>query len=123
MKKTIFVLVIIAIIGGCFTTSTLSATEITGIRGGYGVIATVVEASGYRWAIEIDGPHLFNGSSITQGDPFSSDNKTTIRTPIFPPVLGIGKINITVMILNGLIPVDIEQRTAIMLGPFVLFVQ
>jgi hypothetical protein len=120
MKKTILCLIIISVVGTCVVTNAMAAPEITGVRGGYGVIATVVDANGLDWQIELGGPHIFQGSK-TEGA--ISGNSTTIRTPILPPALGFGKINITVTILWSFIPVAIEDRTAVMLGPFVLFVQ
>ena len=120
MKKTIICLIIISVIGTCSITTAMAAPEITGVRGGYGVIATVADADGFDWKIEIAGAHIFQGS-LTEG-AISGDNTTTIRTPIFPPALGIGKINITVSLVF-IIPMVVEHRTAFMLGPFVLFVQ
>jgi hypothetical protein len=57
----------------------------------------------------------------TDGD-ITSDY-VTIRTPTFPPALGIGKISIKVTIYWTIIPVAVEERTAFMLGPFVFQVQ
>jgi hypothetical protein len=122
MRKTVFFLIMLVILFGCFTANAMSV-EITQVRGGYGVIATVANASSYQWMIGIEGPHLFNGTSITRGDTITTNNKITIRTPIFPPVFGIGRINITVAIVSGMTPVALEMRTAFMLGPFVLSMQ
>jgi len=97
------------------------AIEITGVRGGYGVTATVVDAENLDWKIEIGGQHIFQGS-ITEG-VVGNNGSATIRTPILPPALGMGKINITVVLYWLFIPVSWEERNAFMVGPFVLFVQ
>jgi hypothetical protein len=121
MKKTIFCLVLITVLGACFVTNAMAAPEITGVRGGYGVIATVVGAENLDWKIELGGQHIFQGS-ITEG-VVGNNGTATIRTPLFPPALGIGKINITVVLYWSFIPVAWEERNAFMVGPFVLFVQ
>lgn len=95
--------------------------EITGVRGGYGVVATVANAENLDWKIEIGGQRIFQGG-ITEG-VIGNNGSATIRTPIFPPSLGIGKINITVTLYWSFIPVAMEERNAFMLGPFVLFMQ
>jgi len=120
MKRIIFCLVITTILGACFVTSA-AALEITGVRGGYGVIATVSGAQNLDWKIEIGGQNIFQGG-ITEG-VVGNNGSATIRTPIFPPALGIGKINVTVTLIWLFIPVAIEERSAFMIGPFVLFVQ
>lgn len=120
MKKTIICIIIISLLGTCAVTSAIATPAITGIRGGYGVIATITDADGWDWKIEIAGAHIFQGS-LTEG-AISGSNTTTIRTPILPPALGIGKINITVSLVL-IIPLVVEHRSAFMLGPFVLFVQ
>ena len=120
MKKTMLCMLILAVASTCFTTNAMAAPKITGVQGGYGVTATVMDADGLHWQINIKGTQIFNGAK-TEGD--ISGNHATIRTPIFPPALGIGKINIKVAIYWIIIPVAIEQRTAFMLGPFVLIVQ
>jgi hypothetical protein len=123
MKKTIIYLaIIIAVVSTCFVTSataTLGPT-ITGIRGGYGVTATVTGARGHDWYINISGPNIIYGIK-TNGSISSS--RATIRTPIYPPAFGFGKIFIKVTIDRSLFPDIIEERTAYMLGPFVLFVR
>lgn len=121
MKKTLYCLIIIGIIGTCCTTTALAAPEITGVRGGYGVIATVADAADLDWKIEIGGQHIFQGG-VTEG-VVGNNGSATIRTPIFPPALGIGKINITVWLYWGFLPVAMEERNAFMVGPFVLFMQ
>jgi hypothetical protein len=120
MKKIIFCLVITVVLGACFVTSAMGA-EITGVRGGYGVIATVSGAENLDWKIELGGQHIFQGS-ITEG-VVGNNGTATIRTPLFPPALGIGKINITVVLYWSFIPVAWEERNAFIVGPFVLFVQ
>ena len=97
----------------------MAVPKITGVQGGYGVSATVENATGCNWVISLWGSQIFIGM-VTDGD-ISSDY-TTIRTPTFPPALGIGKINIKVTIYWTLIPIAIEERSAFMLGPFVLLV-
>jgi hypothetical protein len=120
MKRTLYCFIIIGILSTCVTTTALAAPDITGVRGGYGVAATVIDADGWDWKIEIAGAHVFQGY-LTEG-AISGSNTTTIRTPIWPPALGIGKINITVSLIF-IIPLVVEERTAFMLGPFVLFMQ
>ncbi len=120
MRKTILCIIIISVIGTCSITTAMAEPKITGVRGGYGVAATVVGADGFDWKIEIGGPHIFQGS-LTEGI-ISGSNTTTIRTPIMPPALGIGKINVTVSLIF-IIPLVVEHRSAFMLGPFVLFMQ
>ncbi len=120
MKKTVVCILIILGISSCGVTGAFAIPEITGVRGGYGVVATVVDANEFYWKIEIAGAHIFQGG-ITEG-AISGSNTTTIRTPILPPSLGIGKINVTVMLIF-IIPLVVEHRTAFMLGPFVLFMQ
>jgi len=121
MKRIIFCLVIITVLGTCFVTNAMAYPEITGVRGGYGVIAKVANAENLDWKIELGGQHVFQGS-ITDG-VIGNNGSATIRTPIFPPAIGIGKINITVVLYWGFIPVAWEERNAFMFGPFVLFVQ
>jgi hypothetical protein len=121
MKRIIFCLVITAVLGACFVTSAMAAPEITGVRGGYGVIAKVTSAENLDWKIQIGGQHIFQGS-VTEG-VVGSNGTATIRTPLFPPALGFGRINITVVLYWIFIPVAWEERNAFMVGPFVLFVQ
>ena len=119
MKKTTLCILIVTVASTCFTTNAMAVPKITGVQGGYGVTATVTDANGLHWQINIKGAIILNGAK-TEGD--ISGNHATIRTPIFPPALGIGKINIKVAIYWIIIPVAIEQRSAIMFGPFVLIV-
>jgi hypothetical protein len=119
MKKTILYLIIIIVASTCFVTSAAAAPKITGIHGGYGVTATVVDADGLHWQINIRGPHMIYGMKT---DGTISCNSATIQTPTFPPTLGVGKIFIKVTINRIILPDIIEVRTAFMLGPFVLFV-
>jgi len=121
MKRIIFCLVITVILGTCFVTGAMAAPEITGVRGGYGVTAKVANAGNLNWKIELGGQHIFQGS-ITEG-VIGNNDTATIRTPIFPPALGFGNINITVVLYWSIIPVAWEQRNAFMVGPFVMFVQ
>jgi hypothetical protein len=119
MKKTILFLSLFALVSTCCVTNAMAVPKITEVHGGYGVTATVVDAAGLHWQISLRGSQIFSGI-ITDGD-ITSDS-VTIRTPIFPPAFGIGKISIKVSIYWIIIPVAIE-RSAFMLGPFVLFVQ
>jgi hypothetical protein len=121
MKKTIVCVLLFFVVGVCGVATALAAPEITGVRGGYGVVATVADAQDLDWKITIGGERIFQGG-VTDG-VVGANGTVTIRTPLFPPALGIGKINITVALYWTVIPVDIEERTAFMLGPFVLFVQ
>jgi hypothetical protein len=121
MKRIIFCLVITVILGTCFASSAMAAPAITGVRGGYGVIAKVTGAENLDWKINIGGQHIFQGST-TEG-VVGSNGTATIRTPLFPPALGFGNINITVVLYWSFVPVAWEERNAFMVGPFVLFVQ
>ena len=117
MKKIIICFIIIAVASTCFVTNAMALPKVTDVRGGYGVSATVEEAANCNWKISIQGPHVLTGF-ITVGN-FTSDS-ATIRTPIFPPALGIGYITIKVAIYWYIIPLEMEERNALMLGPFVL---
>jgi hypothetical protein len=105
----------------CTVTNAMAAPEITGVRGGYGVVATVTDAQDLDWEIAIGGQHILQGG-ITEG-VVGNNGSATIRTPIMPPSLGIGKINVTVTLYWLFVPVAVEERSAFMLGPFVLFMQ
>jgi hypothetical protein len=120
MKKTIICLLIIAVASTCCVTNAMAVPKIIDVRGGYGVSATVVDATNRNWLISIQGPEVFTGM-ITSGD-ITSDSEI-IRTPLFPPALGIGKITIKVSIFWYIIPVAMEERSAFMIGPFVLLDQ
>ena len=119
MKKTILFLSLFALVSTCCVTNAIAVPTITDVQGGYGVSATVVNATGRHWVINLRGSQIFLGMT-TIGD-ITSD-KATIRTPMFPPALGIGHINIKVIIYWTIIPVAIEEHSAIMLGPLVLLV-
>lgn len=121
MKKSILCIILLVVLGTYLTTNAMAAPEITGVRGAYGVIAKVSDAADLDWKIEIGGQNIFQGG-ITEG-VVGSNGSATIRTPLFPPALGIGKINITVILYWSFIPVAVEERNAFMLGPFVLFMQ
>jgi hypothetical protein len=113
-------MILLSVLGFCAVSPALASPEITGVRGGYGVAATVVDADGFDWKIQLTGAHIFQGG-LTEG-AISGSNTTTIRTPILPPSLGFGKINITVSLIF-IIPLVVEERHAFMLGPFILFMQ
>jgi hypothetical protein len=121
IPKTIVFLIVLAILGACFVTSATAAPQITGLRGGYGVIATVTGAENLDWKVEVVGQHIFQGG-ITEG-VIGSNGTATIRTPLFPPTFGFGKINITVVLYWSFIPVVWEQRNAFMVGPIILSVK
>ena len=120
MKKIILFLSLLVLVSTCCVTNAMAIPKITGVQGDYRISATVVNASGRHWVISLQGLQVFLGM-ITTGN-ISSDY-ATIRTPIFPPALGFGKINIKIAIFWLIIPVAIEERSAFMLGPFVLQVQ
>ena len=120
MKKKILFLLLFALICTCCVTNAMAVPKITDVQGGYGVSVTVVNATGRHWVINLRGSQIFLGM-ITTGD--ISSNYAVIRTPVFPPALGIGKIDITVTIYWTIIPIATEERSAFMLGPFVMFVQ
>jgi hypothetical protein len=98
----------------------MAAPKITEIHGGYGVSATVMDAKGRDWQIDIKGPFMISGMK-TVGTISSA--RETIRTHIFPPAFGIGKIYIKVTINRIILPDIVEERSAFIVGPFVLFVK
>ena len=120
MKKTILFLVLFILVNTWCVTNALALPKITDVHGGYGVTATVENATGMKWQIILRGSQIFLGMT-TDGD--ITNDYETIRTPLFPPSLGIGKINIRINIYWIIIPVAIQERSAFMVGPFVLFVQ
>ena len=122
MKKTILYLSLFVLVSICFVTSATAIVgpTITRIRGGYGVTATVTGARGRDWCIDISGPNMIYGMK-TNGS--ISSGSETIRTPIFPPAFGFGKIFIKITIDRIFFPNIIEERTAYIIGPFVLFVR
>ena len=117
MKKIILCLSLVVLVSTCFATNAMAEPKITEIQGGYGVTATVLDATFLRWQINITGPHVISGMK-TMG--IISERNATIQTPIFPPAFGVGKIHIKVAINRIILPDVIETRTAFMLGPFVL---
>ena len=123
MKKTIIYLaIIIAVVSTCFVTSVtaIETPTITEIHGGYGVTATVTDAKGLDWHINIRGPHMILGMKT---DGTISCDRETIQTHMFPPAFGFGKIFIKVTIDRIILPDIVEVRTAYIIGPFVLFVR
>jgi len=115
MKKTILCLLLFTLVTTCFITSAAGAPTITGVRGGYGVTATVEDADGLDWQITI----LKLGKSPVKLEGTISGDSATIRISRFPPAIGIGLVGITVTIHRVLLPDVIEVRAAFMLGPFV----
>lgn len=120
MKRIIISMIILSIISECLITTVMATPEILEIRGGFGVIAEVSDADHHNWKIELIGLRIFKGS-ITEGVVDGKEN-VTLRTPIFPPALGFGVIDIKVTLLFYWLPVDMEKRSAFMLGPLVMFV-
>lgn len=120
MKKIILCLSLVLLISTCFVTNATATPKITGVQGGYGVTATIEDANTLEWRITILGPYVIYGT-ITEG--FISGESATIRTPIYPPTLGVGNVVIRVTIDRIIFPDVVATRTAFMLGPFVLFVQ
>ena len=116
MKKTIRCLVIFVVFSTCFVTSVTAVPKITGIHGGYGVTATVEDADGLTWQINIIRP----GKVPMEAEGTIVGDTSMIRTPLFPPSLGVGLVGITLRIPRILLPDVIEIRAAFMLGPFVL---
>lgn len=121
MEKTLFCVVFIAVISGCSIATVLASPEITDIQGGYGIRATVVDADQYNWRIEIIGLRVFHGDCIE--GIINGNGTVTIRTPFFRPALGVGFIDIRVTLFHHWFPVDMEKRSAIMVGPFLLVIQ
>ncbi|KYK20843.1 hypothetical protein AYK25_04195 [Thermoplasmatales archaeon SM1-50] len=121
MNKILLSLTLLALLSGCFTTTALAAPEITGVWGGYGIRATVLDADQYNWKIEIIGLRIRYGG-ITEGTIDGNVN-VTIRTHLFPPAFGFGIMDIKVTVLHDWLPVDMEKRTGFMIGPFLLLLQ
>ncbi len=118
MKKTILCLSIFVIVNICFVTSVTAVPKITGIHGGYGVTASVEDADGLDWQINI----IRLGKSPMKTEGTISGDSTIIRTPIFPPALGVGLVGIMVTIHRIILPDVLEVRAAFMLGPFILII-
>jgi len=93
MKKIILFLSLI--VSTYYVTNAMAIPKITGVQGGYGISATIVNASGRNWVLSLQGLQIFLGM-ITTGN-ISSDY-ATIRTSVCPPALGFEKINIKVVI-------------------------
>ena len=128
MKKIIiYFAIIFAVASTSFATSATATAvpTITDIHGGYGVTATITGMKGLEWHINISGPYMIYGMEtngiISSGDGLISGSET-IRTPMFPPAFGFGKICIKVSIDRIILPDIVEERCAFMIGPFVLFV-
>jgi hypothetical protein len=120
MKKIILCLSLFVLVSTCFVTNAMATPQITGIHGGYGVTATVVNAKGLDWKITINGPAMIYGMK-TVG--IISDKSATIHTPIATPAFGFGPIKITVTINRIILHDVIVIRSGIILGPFVLLVK
>jgi len=116
MKKTILCLLLFVLVSTCFVTNAMAAPQITGIHGGYGVTATVVNAKGLAWHITIGGPAMIFGMK-TAGT--ISDRIATIHTPKIPPAFGLGPITVTVTIDRIILHDVIVIRHGIIYGPFV----
>lgn len=120
MKKIVLCLSLFVLVSTCFVTNAMAAPKIMDVKGGYGVTATVKDAQGFNWRINIKGPYVIYGMTSMGTIPCDS---ATIRTPAFPPAFGVGKVNVRVTIDRIILRDVVEVRTAFMLGPFVLFVQ
>ncbi len=118
MKKTILCLTILVIVSTCFVTNVTALPKITEIHGGYGVTATVEDADGLNWQINI----IRWGKSPMKTNGTISGDSTTIRTPLFPPSFGVGLVGITVTIHRIFLPDILEVRAAFMVGPFILII-
>ena len=116
MKKIMLCLSIFVLVSTCFATTAMAVPKITGIQGGLGVTATVENAKGHDWQINIKGPFMISGM-ITKGT-ISSDSAMIKAT-----ALGFGKICIRVTINGIMLPDIVAERCAFMLGPFVVFVK
>ena len=120
MKKILLFLTLFVLVSTCFVTNAIAAPQITGIHGGYGVTATVVDAKGLDWKITINGPAIIYGMK-TMGK--ISDKSATIHTPMAPPAFGFGPIKVTVSINRIILHDVIMIRSGMILGPFVLLVK
>jgi hypothetical protein len=120
MRKIILFLSLFVLVSTCFGISAMAAPQITGIHGGYGVTATVVDAKGLHWQITISGPAMIYGMK-TVGT--ISGKSVTIQTPMAPPAFGFGPIKVTVTINRIILHDVIMIRSGIILGPFVLLVK
>ena len=117
MKKTILCLSLFVLVSTCFVTNAMAAPKITGIHGGFGVSATLVNAKGLDWEITISGPFIIFGMQ-TAGN--ISDKRVTIHTSTDPPAYGFGSIKVTVTINRIILRDVILIRSGIILGPFIL---
>jgi hypothetical protein len=121
MKRTLASLMLVAILGCCCTTTITATPEITAVQGGLGIHATVADADQYNWRIELIGIRVFRGE-MTEG-VVNGNGSVTIRTPILLSARGFGIIDVEVTLLHHWLPVDMEKRSAFMLGPFILIIQ
>jgi hypothetical protein len=126
MKKVILFIAILSVLGTFFGTYASAEPEITEVKGGWGVVATVVNASGLSW--EIKTVLLYHDSFPPGGDDYyidsgvvSGNGSVVIRTTMFPPMIYLGVVKITVT-LSGDIQLFVQRSQGFMIGPFVLFV-
>ena len=117
MKKIILCLSLFVLVSTCFVTNAMAAPSITDVHGGLGVSATVMDAKGHDWQINIKGPFVVLGCK-TAGTITSKSE--TIQTSIAPPAFGMGPIKVTITINRIILPDVLLMRTGIMIGPFVL---
>jgi len=116
MKKIIILgIVALMLISGIALVANAEDTkevQITDVKGGLGVTATVVSGSQVPWSIKIDGLVLYggyaSGTTATQGI-------TQIKLPM---TIAIGKVDIRVTVGS-----TEKLFTAVMVGPIVVHVR
>jgi len=128
MKRIILFVIILSLLGTFFVTCASAEPEIAKVKGGWGVVATVVNASGLGWQIKTV---LLNHDSFppSPGDDYYIDQgvvagngSAVIRTTVYPPILYFGVVKITVTLYSEGFPVVMQRSQGFMVGPFVLFV-
>ena len=121
MKKTLFCLIAI-ILSASFVTSTAANSMIppviANVKGGWGIKAEIGNGRNENWTIELQGDHIFMGN-MTKGS-IGNETVAAIRTPVFPPAFGFGKITIIIKVISPFGQVEaFESFSAIMIGPLV----
>ncbi len=127
MKRVILFIIVLSLLGTFFVTSASAEPEITKVKRGWGVVATVVNASGLDWGIKT--VLLYHDSFPPGSDDYYLDNgvvtgngSVVIRTTVFPPIFYFGVVKITVSLSDEDQVLVQQQSQGFMVGPFVLFI-
>ena len=120
MKKTILCLSLFVIVSTCFVTTAMAAPLITNVHGGYGVTATLENAKGHDWQINLRGEFVVFGMT-TMGT--ISSKSEIIHTSMIPPAFGMGPITVVIRINRVILPDVVAFIPAFMLGPFVILIK